>query len=207
MRVYDYETLHTDVRVCPVVSVAVINVDSNKMAQTGYSFEELLSHTTTMKFNIQTQVEEYGRRISRDTMKWWRGLPPEAQAILEPTDEDCSITELIPFLKDNLCSGRSEPIFSRGNTFDPMITKYVADQLGQKYPYPFWLDRDTRTHIDALIGVAKLLGKPLDIVGGNSFTPPNSEGFVAHDAAHDVAMDVFRIQHMLKVIGESDEQD
>jgi len=200
MKVYDYETLHTDVRVCPVVSVAVIKVDSNKMTRTGYSFEELLSHTTTMKFDIQEQVEKYARRISRGTMEWWLGLPPEAQAILDPTDDDCSITELIPFLKDNMCTGRPEPIFSRGNTFDPMITKYVADQLNQPYPYQFWLDRDTRTYIDALIDVAKMLGKPLGGIEHNSFKPPESEGFIAHDAAHDVAMDVFRIQHMLKVI-------
>ena len=71
---------------------------------------------------------------------------------------------------------------------------YILDQTGydKNEAYKFYQFRDTRSTIDALSWGHNL---------NNSFIPDGlEEHFVAHDPKHDIAMDVMRIQTLVKAI-------
>jgi hypothetical protein len=71
--------------------------------------------------------------------------------------------------------------------FDPMF----MDSICAPDPYPFWKLRDTRSTIEGMT----LLNKDIK----NGFIVPGlEERFIAHDAKHDVAMDVMRMQFLMQ---------
>jgi hypothetical protein len=65
------------------------------------------------------------------------------------------------------------------------------DSICAPDPYPFWKLRDTRSTIEGMT----LLNKDIK----NGFIVPGlEERFIAHDAKHDVAMDVMRMQFLMQ---------
>tara|TARA_R110000796_G_scaffold65445_4_gene151137 strand:+ start:2562 stop:3167 length:606 start_codon:yes stop_codon:yes gene_type:complete len=194
INIYDYETLSTDLDTAPVVSVAAMTLDEDRfLSDNPFSFLELVSMAKIMKFNVTEQVQKYGRVIDPNTLAWWKSLGPEAMKAIAPMKSDVSITELHGFLTSTLTP--KELVFTRGNSFDPVLTTSICKLLGQPEPYKFWMVRDTRTFIE---GIA--LGHAIDI--NNSFIPATiTEGeFIAHNPAHDIAMDICRIQGVLRTV-------
>ena len=190
--VYDYETLSTDVTEAPVLSLACLRYDESRFASDNpYSFDELLNATRFYKFSIAAQITKYGRVINKDTLAWWGSLPIALrEAQMSPMESDLSITELPDILKED--AKGTDRIFTRGNTFDPMITTSLCKTLGVAEPYQWWNIRDTRSYIEGLSYGAEIK---------NSFMPEGLEGkFVMHDPQHDIVVDVLRMQELIKFI-------
>ena len=192
INIYDYETLSNDLRTAPVVSVAAMSVDEGLfLSKTPYTYIDLVDHARQMKFNVKDQVGNYGRIIDKGTLDWWKQQGPDAFKQLAPSEDDHSIEDLPNFLRSVLSKGAL--IYSRGNAYDPVLTTSIFDMLGQSEPYSFRDVRDTRSFIE---GIA--VGHGLSIK--NSFIPMGvpDGGFVAHNPSHDIAMDIYRIQSMLR---------
>jgi hypothetical protein len=192
INIYDYETLSAELNTAPVVNVAAMTVNEDYfLSDTPYSYMDLVDLAKTMKFNVKEQVEKYGRIIDKNTLLWWQKQGSEALKQLAPLPTDVSITELPAFLRATMTPGQL--VYTRGNTFDPVLTTSICNLLGESEPYKFWDVRDTRTMIE---GIA--IGHGINI--NNSFVPKSiKEGeFVAHNPAHDIAMDIFRIQQLLR---------
>tara|TARA_B110000902_G_scaffold227489_1_gene266853 strand:- start:1136 stop:1729 length:594 start_codon:yes stop_codon:yes gene_type:complete len=190
--IYDYETLGTDTRNAPILSLAIMNYDPDRfMSETPYTFKELCSRAAEYKFDIMEQVKSFGKVINKETLDWWKKQPKELRdAQLTPTPDDLSITELNACFK-NHCH-QSDAIFTRGNTFDPMITTFTLADQGLGEPYNWGKVRDTRSFIEGLSYTSGL---------NNKFIPEGLEDvFVAHDPIHDIAIDVMRMQSIIREV-------
>jgi len=190
--IYDYETLSEDQFVAPVVCVAGIEFDSERFVDNPYTWEELLDITKFQKYNVQEQVEKYGRKIRKFTLDWWKRQEPEVQELLKPSDEDVSVDELYNFLCDELNMVTAKKVWTRGNTFDPIVTLSMFNATGHKDRTPWWTIRDVRSYIEGFT-----YGTDIK----HYFVPKDVEDkFKQHDPRHDVAMDVYRMQFLINTM-------
>ena len=193
--IYDYETLSTDRVKGVVLSMALCVYDPNRFtAKDQYSYTELLETTRFIKFDVQDQVKNYGRKIDQDTLKWWGEQSKEAQrSQLAPSEKDQPLSECLPFVNKHTQQCSIQKVFTRGNTFDPLLLDYIALDTKQIVPFPHWTIRDTRSYIEGM-------GFGTDIKNG--FVPDGlDEFFVPHDPQHDITMDVMRMQTLAIALG------
>jgi hypothetical protein len=184
--IYDFETLGTNHAESAVVSLAALVFDSSNF-NPGYSYDELLTNTISVKFDVADQVRNYGKKIDPDTLKWWGEQSAEAQKQLKPSTDDMSIGNLKSWITSVANPDTIDRVYTRGNTFDPM---FLATICGGD-PYPHWKLRDTRSVIEGMM----LFNTSMK----NGFMVPGLEDkFVPHDAKHDVAMDVMRMQFLMQ---------
>lgn len=192
--IYDYETLGRDVRDLPIISFAVLLYDDEMFInEEPYTYDELLEMCDYYKFDVADQVKNYGRVINQDTLNWWKDQNEEARKLIAPKPDDLPLTKLYVIIKRIVNDYDPKRIFARSNTFDPMITKFAINALGYEDPTKHWTVRDTRSYIDAL-----LYGVDLS----NKFFPPTvkEEQFVHHDPRHDIALDVMRMQYLIRTV-------
>lgn len=191
--IYDFETLGTNPSNSAVVSLAVLPFDSSVFSSGGYSYEELVDQATLIKFDVDDQVRNHNRTIDQSTLEWWGQQSPEARLQLEPSSSDIKLTELFDKLVDITCPADIERVYTRGNTFDPIFLGSILSNVNRLDPYSYWKIRDTRSVIEGMT----LLNESID----NRFIVPGLEdSFVKHDAKHDVAMDVMRMQYLIQSI-------
>lgn len=191
--IYDYETMGKEPETAPIVSLAYLSFDTDKMIEdNGYDYHDLVRKSSFAKFDVADQVRRLGRKIEKGTVEWWSKQSKEAQEAIKPRTDDLKLEALYDMFFHE-AQKQYDWVFTRGNTFDPMFTRHCLFALGKNDPFPFWTIRDTRSYIDGLlVGNEEL---------GNSFVVPGLENsFVAHDPRHDVAMDVMRIQTLRREI-------
>jgi hypothetical protein len=224
--IFDFETLSTDRVNGVIVSMAILEFDTNRFNTEPYEYSQLLDNTGFIKFDVEDQVKSHGRKIDPDTLKWWGEQSAEARAQLKPSENDKFLSECIPFIKnyigntkvdkelraqlkpsendkplsecipfinDYIGSTKVNKVFSRGNTFDPIILDYIGVQFNQAIPWGHWAMRDTRSIIDGMAWGTDIK---------NGFIPDELQPlFVAHDPTHDIAMDVMRMQFLSRALG------
>lgn len=188
--IFDFETLSTNKVKGVVLSLAKLTVEKDRLVSDNpYAFMELVNMAQEMKFDVADQVENYSRKIDKDTLQWWSEQDEEARIVLKPSpglDRPLdNIKEFVYDMKD------SAQVFSRGD-FDPLFLDYILQDVGGIMPFPFWSWRDTRSYIEGLSFGSNLK---------NNFIPDEvSEDFVAHNARHDVALDIYRIQTLIQAL-------
>jgi hypothetical protein len=189
--IYDYETLGKDPQTLPILSCAFLSFDTDRFTTNPYSFSELVSSCVEYKFSVEDQVKNYGKKIDQDTLKWWGERPKELRdSQMTPRPDDLPLTALYDIMVEE-CDG-AEAIYTRGNTFDPIVTERVMKDIGKAEPYPWWVIRDTRSMIEGMSYGAGIK---------NSFIPEGlNDHFIAHDPCHDIAMDVMRLQTLAQAI-------
>lgn len=190
--IFDFETLGKEVITCPALSVAMLSFDTKRFIDNPYSLDELLDNCVFVKFDVAEQVQKYNRKIEPDTLEWWGKQSPEAQeSQFKPSANDISIETIYDcFIKE---VPEKATVYTRGNTFDPILLKSLCNMLGKDEPYPWWSVRDVRSLIDGLSWGTKLK---------SSFLPPELEGqdLAFHDPRVDISVDVLRIQTLVKAI-------
>lgn len=191
--IFDFETLSTDRVNGAIISMAILEFDPSRFNTEPYEYLQLVNNTGFIKFNVEDQVKNHGRKIDPDTLKWWGEQSAEARAQLKPSENDKLLSECIPFINDYIGSIKVNKVFSRGNTFDPIILDYIGVQFNQVIPWGHWPMRDTRSIIDGMAWGTDIK---------NGFIPDELQSlFVAHDPAHDIAMDVMRMQFLSRALG------
>lgn len=189
--IFDFETLG-EVKTCAAVCVAMFKFNEERFLTNPYNFMDIVNETKIVKFDVEEQVKKYDRVIEKSTLDWWMTLPAEARAIVKPSDEDVSISEMWDIFNKYTFGMDFKKIYSRGNSFDPIILEGIFHSTGYGIPYPFWVYRDTRTMIEGLSWGSGLK---------HSFVVDEcKDQFVAHDARHDIAMDVMRIQTLIRQV-------
>ena len=190
--IYDFETLSQDVSKGVVLSIAGMSYDENKFLDDPYTYDELLNRCKCIKFDVREQVKKYGREIQSSTLDWWKEQPKQVQEQIKPSNHDVSITELCSFLVNDLDTPNSAKIFTRGNTFDPMFAEFIFRDVGKVDPTPWGSIRDVRSYIDGFT-----FGTDIR----HNFIPDElKDKFIAHDPLHDVSMDVYRMQYLIRTI-------
>jgi hypothetical protein len=188
--IYDYETLSQNAFNGVVLSVAGIAYDEDRFLTNPYTYEGLLDSCEYVKFDVKDQVK-YGRKVEKGSLDWWKSQSKYAQKQLMPSDNDVPISELLPFL-ERLNIATAKKVFTRGNSFDPVFTRSLCDSLGIEDPTPWWTIRDVRSYVDGFT-----YGTDIN----HDFIPKDLvDKFVQHDPSHDVAMDVMRMQFLIRTI-------
>jgi len=192
--IIDFESIGQNVMKCPVVDAAWATFYWDRFLDDPYSFEELTSQVTTVKFSVKEQLDKYGCSFTKDDVKWWDRQAIEAKRKLKPSKNDLTLQEfssiMFKYLREE---GKIEYWWSRGNTFDPVLMERIMNNLDQHLLMNeylrWWRVRDIRTWIDAKFNFSTKSG----------FIPVADEDywakyFVAHDSTHDVAADIMRLQ-------------
>lgn len=191
--IYDFETLSQDQQSGVVLSMAMLNFSETRFTgELAYTFDELVDLTHFIKFDVSEQVKKYNRKIDKSTLEWWNDQGELAKEQLKPSVEDVSIDTLYSFFIVNK-SANVKKIYTRGNTFDPIFMENLMKQINKPMPYEWWEVRDTRSLIEGLswgIGLK------------NNFIPGGCEDFIHHNPIHDIAIDVMRIQALVRAINE-----
>jgi hypothetical protein len=189
--IFDFETLSQNPINGALVSCALLTFDMDILPLNGYTYEELLSRVKYFKFNVKDQVEFWNRRVDPKTLEWWQQQSKEALATIKPSKEDLPLKDFMPWFTSNFNRDKLQYIFTRNNTFDPVIiqsicTDYIPEQA---IPYDWWKIRDTKSFIMGLT-----YGHNIK----DNFIPPEADGkYVKHDPRHDVVLDVMRLQVLL----------
>lgn len=190
--IIDYETLDKGEN-CVILSLGAIVFDFNKE----YTFDELIDDSFTgglnLKFEVEDQIKNYGRTISRDTIDWWKGQGEDAQKVICRSPDDVKFADAVKIFDDFLIREgmmESSQIYCRGQDFDIPIMKSMYKQVGISEPIKFWNSRDIRTAIQCWTGERR----------GRNFASEGlyKEQFIKHDAFHDCAAAVIDMQQALK---------
>lgn len=190
--IYDFETLGQDQQRSVVLSFAMITFSEKHYINDPYEFNELVSKAKYIKFDVEDQVVNYKKKISKDTIDWWMSQGEEAKKQIKPSAQDRKISELYDFIKSNTNGMKIRKSFTRGNTFDPMFLEYLMRDTGHPDPFHWRTVRDTRSMIEGMS-----FGMDLE----NGFMPGGFENqFIKHDPCHDVAMDILRMQMLAQAI-------
>lgn len=186
--IYDFETLGQDPAKSPVVSFAFLEFSIPRLSSdVPYSYEDLLSATHFVKFDVMDQLNNYNRKISKDTLKWWtEEVSDRARKQLKPSPDDVSISQLYGIIDERVNLKSIDVVYTRGNTFDPIFLQNIMLQTGNQEPFHWQKIRDTRSMIEGM-------SFGLNVV--NDFMPSEiADKFVKHDPIHDIAADVMRMQ-------------
>jgi len=188
--IYDFETLGQNPRTAPIVSLAAMSFSRDRLTSNPYTYAELLESVDTIKFDVADQVKNYGKKIEKDTLAWWGKQSKDAQKQLAPSEFDQPITDMPTFMCFNVT--KPKVVYTRNNTFDPIFLEQILNDIGSELPYDWWAIRDTKSTIDGMswgIGIR------------DNFIPTGlTEHFIAHNPAHDIAMDVMRLQYLAQAI-------
>lgn len=180
---WDLETLGTEHR-SVVLAIGITPFRFEEKT----SFQELLDKSILIKLDVEEQIKKYGRKLSSDTLAWWRGddIHPTAKEVLHPSAEDITLIKMSDivhgFLEKNGVSNKSYH-WSRGNVFDFGKIESLFTDIGQAEPYNFGRIRDYRTAIDIMAGVDN----------GRSPIQGERKGFIPHVANHDSSDDALTI--------------
>lgn len=185
--IFDFETLSQNPIDAALVSCAKLSFSMKELKNNTYTYDDLLTQTEYIKFDVTDQVKNWDRRVDQSTLDWWKAQSKEAIASIKPSKDDVSITKLIPWLGETL-SKNTKYVFTRNNTFDPVIVTSVCATMGEKVPYEWWKIRDTKSFIFGLV---------YDNNIRDDFIPPNCDNVIKHDPRHDIVLDVMRMQTLI----------
>lgn len=187
--IFDFETLSQNPINGALVSCALLTFDMDVLNLNGYTYEELLSKVMYFKFDVKDQVDKWNRRVDPKTLDWWQQQSKEALATIKPSKYDEPLTEFMPWFTSHFERDKLQYVFTRNNTFDPVIIQSICNDLHLPIPYDWWKIRDTKSFIMGLTYGTDIR---------DSFIPPDAENkYVKHDPRHDVVLDVMRLQTLI----------
>lgn len=133
----DIETISTQPNAC-ILSLAAVKFD-------------LLDTTIPMDgkvwyFDMDEQVEKYGRDIDEDTLGWWASQGQDAIDASFSDSERQTCDEIMQEFHQ-FCWNASQ-FWAQGTIFDITILENLLKQLGRPTPWNFRQIRDTRTLFD-----------------------------------------------------------
>lgn len=193
--IIDFETFSQNECKCAVIDCSILFFDWNVFtSDSGYSFEQLLKETVTLKLDVKSQVDDRRYEIDPDTLEFWKGVSPIVRKRIVSKAGDLSVREFCDqFIKLVQSKPKAARWWSRANNFDPPILFRLMRDCGAydtfKKVVPFYNVRDTRTFIDA----------KFDFSTRNDFIPISDEQywndtFQHHNSSHDIVADVLRLQ-------------
>jgi hypothetical protein len=187
--IYDLETLSQNPDEAAVVSMAAVVFDMKYLEDNRYEYEDIISMCQYLKFDVKDQVDNLGRKIQLETLDWWKQQGKEAIKQIKPSTADVNIREMHTLLNRMFITNDVRYVFTRNNTFDPVIFHNICRKLNLNIPYPWWSIRDTKSLI---------MGLTYGLNIKDDFIPETAEGkYVKHDPRHDITLDVMRLQTIL----------
>lgn len=196
----DMETMGQSIFVSPVINVSYVIFDWDVFtSDTPYTFKQLIEMMQFAKIDVAEQCK-MGCRFTKDDLKFWEDLPPEARKQAKPSADDISVKKFVSDLSSYIGNKNIKRWWSRANCYDPVILQRMFDEVSSNAALnnvlPFWKVRDIRTYIDTRFDFK---------LKKNSFCPIDDEAlwdqyFIQHNSTHDVAADILRMQKIERAI-------
>jgi hypothetical protein len=197
MMIFDFETLGTSTHNCAVLDCSLFVFDTDLFLSDPYTLETV-TEIKTLKPSVKDQVDNYGYKVSNDTIKFWSEQSKEVRDRIKPRPTDITLEDFVDQFIDYVASKGIKYWWSRSNSFDPIILWRMAESVGRLEELhrhlPHYKLRDTRTYIDAKLRFPKK----------NSFTPIKDETlweekFKLHNSSWDILADILRIQAIARI--------
>jgi len=176
----DIETLGTKPRTV-VLQCAMIRFDPHVQN----TYEELLEDSCTQYFNVQDQLNK-GRVIDASTLDWWASGDHTTAPLRRGLQETGDVGAKLDAINRWLGTGRYK-LWGNGVSFDNVIMEALYYHYGREWKFKFWDYLDLRT-IKAMTDAKKL-------------EPPVGQGFKAHDATCDAALQAYYVQRWVAELG------
>lgn len=187
----DFETVGLPKERCAVLSLAGTYFTHDEFANLevpDIHIDRFKNRGINLKFDLKSQVRDFERTYSKETIEWWKRQSEAAQLILAPDpDRDLQLKEgLEEFFKWVPETNPKETMWwCRGNNFDLPLLEELMIVAGVQHPIMFWNFRDVRSFIGGC-----MLDPSQDRV---PLAQEQMEGFVYHDGLSDCAKDVMMI--------------
>lgn len=198
--VFDFETLGKGADVA-LLSMAVVPfrfediLRQNMERPPQERFSQLLEEGFYVKFDVEDQVRNYGRRIDKGTVKWWGEQGKEARKVLKPSKKDLKLKDAMESFSE-YCEQvgilSDSQMYCRGQDFDAPILDSLYDAVGIDKPIRYWNYRDVRTVIQCWTFDRR---GQIEDVGYEDI-------FVKHNALHDCAAAVCDMYEAFTVLPE-----
>jgi hypothetical protein len=184
--IYDYETLGVNPFTAPVLCVAAIEFDFDRLSsEYPYDYDEMVKSCAYMKFDVRDQIKNHGKVVETETAQFWQKQGAEAKKILKETPDDKPLSSLYDFFF-GLTMSHVERVYTRGVKLEVVTTEFLMKEMGKTNPIEWWQMRETKSFIEGFT-----MGTDMS----SSFIPSGlDEKFVIHDPRHDVVMDLMRMQ-------------
>lgn len=190
--IYAFSTLGNDPFKSPIMALSVLpffNVVSNP--DTPEHFQRLVNATTVWKFDVAEQLRMFDRVMHKSAESELQ--KPHVKLLAKPSQYDISVNMLpniFAEIKDK------KQIFTRGNTFAPVVLSTFLQKLDLNDVYDWWKVRDVRSFVEGLA-----FGSDLQ----HNFVPKGAQGHVSEmDPRHNVALDAMRIQVLASEIEDEE---
>ena len=142
---FDVETLGTESN-SVLLSLACIYFDPN----TKPTYKELKDSAFFVKFSVRDQVDNYARKINKDTIKWWEKQCLNAKNLSYiPSNSDKPLQEGLLSLHEWVASKNDDKciVWARGS-LDDIILQSAERQIKIEPVFSYSRWRDVRTAID-----------------------------------------------------------
>lgn len=184
---FDYETLSSNPLSAPVISLGAIMGNWEDVSED--KIKELEKNAFYCNIKAKRQVEQYGLKISEDTVRWWSEQGEFAKNMLNAKDK-IEVEEHCKQFTDWFVAGGGDQktmVFVRAPQFDYTIMANVFEKCGFPLPYSTWKVRDVRSIIDAVwltnTGYIPGFKARLDLLN-----------LVEHFAVHDCIKDLLQLK-------------
>lgn len=165
-----------------------------KLSEKDITYNELFNRTFYIALSIKDQKENYKREIDKSTLDWWKKQSKDLQKLSAlPTDNDLSLQtgmdQFKSFVKSHGYSQWKSFVWARGSYFECGKFETMHENVYGEDERPFlntYKFHDCRTYNWLLSGGPN---------GGLEIWEPSPmpKEFIKHHAAHDAALDAFRI--------------
>ena len=183
----DYETLSNKPLSAPVISLGAIIGRWEDVNPDDIKGLEKNAFYCTIK--AKRQVEQYGLKVSADTVRWWSEQGEFAKAMLESTDKVEVEDHCRLFTEWCIANGITQKTvtYIRAPHFDYTIMDNIFEKCGFPIPFNTWKIRDVRSIIDATFGT------------DNGYVPGFREtlvdlNLIEHFAIHDCIKDLLQLK-------------
>ncbi len=187
---HDYETLSLSQTDCIITNCAYYAFDIDRfLSDEPYTFKGLLKEIKSFKFKGKQQ-QDHGWKTNKETMAFWKTLPEDVRMQIVPSEKDQPIEEFVSELTQYVKDNEINDWWANGVNFDCVLTKRLFDFAGVDIDavLPFWGPTDTRTYMKTRFNFTKF-DRKFEIL-----TDDEKNIYRPHIAAHDVAVDILRIQ-------------
>ena len=149
---FDVETMDAE-STAVILSAAIIKFDFNEVL----TFEDYVKRACFVKFDAKSQIKDYKRTVSKDTMAWWEKQSEIAKRIsLIPSADDVSAKEGIDTIKKYVEKhGGKDTFFWARGSLDQMVIDSLCTRLQVPYITQYNRWRDVRTAIDIIANDSK----------------------------------------------------
>ncbi len=184
MFMFDVETMDVE-STSVILSAAIIKFELDDKK----SFQNYVDDACFVKFDVNQQVRDHKRTMTKETINWWKRQSEIARQVsLVPSDDDMNAKDGLTVIKNYINkNGGSNTLFWARGSLDQMVIDSLCKSAGVELLANFNKWRDVRTAVDLLATNS--------VEGYCKVKNFNMDSVLKHDPRQDCALDIMMLLH------------